>query len=273
MNHDHSKSWLEKLTHILSHEPQSREELLALLRDAKARDLLDHDALSMMEGVLQVSEMKVRDAMIPRTQMVTLAAEATAYEVMKTIIDSSHSRFPIVSENQEKIIGILLAKELLRYDQETLKNTQLKSLARSATFIPESKRLDVLLKEFRLSRNHMAVVIDEYGNVSGLITIEDVLEEIVGDIVDESDPENEPMIRRLNKNSFLVDPLTPLAEFNAYFSTSYEEDEFDTIGGVLLKAFSHLPKRGEALTLDEYDVTVIEAGLREMKLLKFKKRV
>lgn len=266
------KSWLERLSHLLSREPQTRNQLIALLRDATERHLLENEALKMIEGVLQVSEMKVRDVMIPRHQMAVVEANATPQQVMPIIIESAHSRFPVIGESRDEILGILLAKDLLPYGLQEEPELTIRDLVRPATFIPESKRLDVLLEEFRLNRNHMAIVVDEYGGIAGLITIEDVLEQIVGEIEDEYDTgEEEPPIKQLNDDEYLVKALTPIEDFNAYFGTDYEHDDFDTIGGVVLQQFSHLPRRGESIHMNGYRVTVLQASSRGIQLLRFNK--
>ena len=267
------KTWFERLSHVLLREPQDREQLITLLRDAKDRHLLDNDALRMIEGVLQVSEMKVRDVMIPRPQMVVVEGDATPAKALPIIIESAHSRFPVVGESRDEILGILLAKDLLQFKTKEKKlNIQIRELVRPATFIPESKRLDILLKEFRLNRNHMAIVVDEYGGIAGLVTIEDVLEEIVGEIEDEYDIiEEEPFIKQTNDNEYSVQALTPIGEFNEYFDTNYEHDDFDTIGGLVLQKFGHLPKQGESTTLDAFKITVVQASSRGIQLLKLTK--
>src|SRR3990167_5829228 len=217
-----SKSWLKRLGEALLREPQDRQQLFNLLYDAKKRELLDQDAFTMIEGVLRVSEMKVRDIMIPRAQMVVVAHDATIEQVLPIIIDSAHSRFPVIGESRDEIIGILLAKDLLQGMLEpTGTKTQLKNLVRPALYVPESKRLDVLLKEFRSNRNHMAIIVDEYGSVAGLVTIEDVLEQIVGDIEDEHDVTNqEPDIKPIKPNEYNIKALTSIEEFNEYFKTN-----------------------------------------------------
>lgn len=267
------KTWLGKLSQAFSREPQTQEQLIELLRHATERHLLENEALKMIEGVLQVSKMQVRDIMIPRHQMVVVEASATPEQATPIVIESTHSRFPVTGDSRDEIIGILLAKDLLPYKlTEEPQNLTIRDFIRPATFIPESKRLDILLEEFRLNRNHMAIVVDEYGGIAGLITIEDVLEQIVGEIEDEYDTiaEEQP-IRQLSDTEYLVKAITPIEDFNAYFGTDYKHDDFDTIGGVVLKKFSHLPKRDESTQLDGYRVTVIQASSRGIQLLRFKK--
>lgn len=272
MNDDHPtpkhKPWLERLSDAFLREPHDREQLIQLLHDATDRQIIDQGALKMIEGVLQVSEMQVRDAMIPRSHMVTVAENSTAKEAMPQIIDSAHSRYPVVAENGDKIIGILLAKDLLKYVlTEHADEIQIKQLIRPVAFIPESKRLNVLLRDFRLNRNHIAIVVDEYGTPSGLITIEDVLEEIVGEIEDEYDIAEEPNIRRIADNEFIVNALTPIWEFNEYYMTEFSDEDVDTIGGLLLQKLSHLPEQGEQIELNDFLFTVMQASNRGIQTL------
>jgi len=271
-SHAH-RSWLERLSHALLREPRDRAQLIELLHDAKERELLDQDALAMIEGVLRVSEMKVRDVMIPRAQMVVVDHDATPQSALPLIIDSAHSRFPVIGESRDEITGILLAKDLLQYTLKEEQSTkQIKDLVRPALFIPESKRLDILLKEFRLNRNHMAIVVDEYGGVSGLITIEDVLEQIVGSIEDETDiTEQEPNIKKINENEYIINALTAVEDFNHYFGTRINNEDFDTVGGYVMQQFGHLPKRGESVKIGALEMTVILASNRRVQLMRLTK--
>lgn len=257
----------------LQYVPQTKEQLIALLNKSQKNRLLDIDALQMIKGVLAVSNKQARDIMIPRPNMIVVANDTSPQAAIPSVIKARHSRFPVVGESRDKVLGILLAKDLLPFALK--KKTGFKTvqeLVRPATFIPESKRLDVLLKEFRLNRNHMAIVVDEYGGVAGLITIEDVLEQIVGDIIDEYDiAEKEPNIRRIERDTFYVKALTPITEFNRYFETSYSNDEYDTIGGILLQQFGHMPKRSEVIQIDTYQFTVIKASHRGIRLLRVEK--
>lgn len=263
------RSWLARLSQALTGEPKDREQLLELLRDAEQRNLLNQDALAMMEGVLQVSEMQVREIMIPRSQMVIIERDAQLPEFLPTVIGAAHSRYPVIGENQDKVVGMLLAKDLLPYTtgSETT-DFDLREILRPAVFVPESKRLDVLLKEFRSSRNHMAIVVDEYGGVAGLVTIEDVLEQIVGEIEDEHDFDDDAFIFKLTETEFTVKALTPIDEFNSYFGTQFNDNEFDTIGGLVIKSLGHVPKRGEIVTLAELQFKVLRADNRRVHLLK-----
>lgn len=265
-------TWLTRFRDYLSPLPKNQVELVELLHDVKEQQLIDSETFEMIKGALQVSQMQVRDAMIPRPQMVVIDGYLTTQEALPQIIEAGHSRFPVTGEDRDEVVGILLAKDLLAVSHaENAPPTQIRQLVRHATFIPESKRLNVLLKEFRFNRNHMAIVVDEYGGVAGLITIEDVLEEIVGEIADEYDIEEEPFIKPGNKQEFLVKALTPLDEFNEYFQTNFQAEDIDTIGGLVLKKLSHLPKRGESILIDNLKITVIEASKRGIQLLQVKK--
>ncbi len=266
------RTWFEKLGHFLSREPHSQSQLIEMLRHAQQHQLIDRDALQMIEGVIAVSDKKVRDIMIPRTQMVAIEADASPKLVMPLIIQSQHSRFPVIAEDPDKVVGIILAKDFLQFITESSTNPKyIRDLIRPAVFIPESKKLDVLLKEFRLNRNHMAIVLDEYGNVSGLVTIEDVLEEIVGEIEDEYDVEEEAPIKQIEHNLYLVNALTSMSDFNAYFNCQLNENDVDTIGGMILQKLGYLPKRNEKITIDDFEITVIKASKRGIQLLQFKK--
>ena len=267
-NGSDQRSWLARLGQALAGEPKDRQELIELLRDAQRRNLLDADALSMIESVLQVSELQVRDIMIPRAQMVIVNRDDTPAEILPVIVESGHSRFPVIGENRDEVVGILLAKDLLRYRLDAGQQFDIRDMLRPAVFIPESKRLNVLLNEFRASRNHMAIVVDEYGGVAGMVTIEDVLEQIVGDIADEHDIEEGSFIRRRNDTVYIIKALTPVEDFNAYFGTGFSDEEFDTIGGLVTHAFGHLPKRGETVTLSQLRFKVLRADSRRVQLLE-----
>ena len=265
------RTWFEKLGHFLSREPHSQSQLIEMLRHAQQDQLIDRDALQMIEGVIAVSDKKVRDIMIPRTQMVAIDADASPKSVLPLIIQSQHSRFPVIADDSDKVVGIILAKDFLQFTTESSTNPKyIRDLIRPAVFIPESKKLDVLLKEFRLNRNHMAIVLDEYGNASGLVTIEDVLEEIVGEIEDEYDVEEEASIKQIENNLYLVNALTSMADFNNYFNCQLNENNVDTIGGLILQKLGYLPKRNEKITIDDFEITVIKASKRGIQLLQFK---
>ena len=260
-----TRTWLEKLGQILQGDLKNREDLIETLSSAHDNDLLDADAFHMMMGVLSVSEMKARDIMIPRPQMVVVERDAALTEFLPVIIESAHSRFPVIGENRDEVIGLLLAKDLLAYVGQPEERFNIRDLLRPALIIPESKRLDVLLKEFRSSQNHMAVVVDEYGGVAGLVTIEDVLEQIVGEIADEHDVDDDDTnILPAGENLFTVRALTPIEDFNAFFNTDLSDDEFDTIGGLVMNGFGHLPKRGEEQVLAGYHFTVLRADNRRI---------
>ncbi|HEY0721016.1 MAG TPA: transporter associated domain-containing protein [Gammaproteobacteria bacterium] len=262
------RSWLERLSQVLHHEPKDREELLHLLRDARQRELLDADSLHMIEGVLEVSEMQVRDIMIPRSQMDVVERDATLAEILPLVIESAHSRFPVIGENRDEVIGILLAKDLLPFTKGDGTAFKIREVLRPAFFIPESKRLNVLLKEFRSSRNHMALVVDEYGGVAGLVTIEDVIEQIVGEIEDEHDiEEEENFILPAGDGHFTVRGLTPIEDFNDYFTTSLSDEDFDTVAGLVMSELGHMPKRGETLDFDGFHFTVVRCDNRRIYLL------
>ncbi len=263
------KSWLDRLVQAFVHEPQSRQELLELLREAHANDVLDIEALSIIEGALQVSDMQVRDIMIPRSQMTTIKATQSPREFLPGVIEAAHSRYPVIGESVDEVLGILLAKDLLPLLlEDNTDRFNIKDLLRPATCVPESKRLNVLLKEFRSTRNHMAIVIDEYGGVSGLVTIEDVLEQIVGDIEDEHDVDEDSYIKPLPSGDYLVKGLTPIEDFNERFETEFPDEEFDTVGGLVMNAFGHLPKRNEVVELDGFRVRVLNADSRRVHLLR-----
>ena len=244
-------------------------ELTDDLREAGGRGLIDADALTMIEGVLGVADLQVRDIMVPRSQMVVLDRNDTPEKVLPVIVESGHSRFPVIGEDRDQVVGLLLAKDLLRYFSEGGRdNFDMRDLLRPTVFVPESKRLNVLLKEFRVSRNHMAVVVDEYGGVSGLVTIEDVIEEIVGDIADEYDIEEDQTIRRESERQFAVHALARIEDFNEYFGTSFSDEEFDTIGGLVMHQFGRLPKRGEAVTIGGIEFKVLRPDRRRIDLLR-----
>ncbi len=259
-------SWLERLSHFLLREPEDREQLIELLHSSFEKSLLDGDALTMIEGVLQVSETQVRDVMIPRSQMDVIDISKTPEEFIPFVIETAHSRFPVIDDDKNDIIGILLAKDLLRYYAG--EDFDVRDMLRPAVFIPESKRLNVLLKEFRSNRNHIAIVVDEYGGVAGMITIEDVLEQIVGDIEDEYDfDETEDNIIRDAEGRFRVKALTEIADFNETFGTEFSDEEFSTIGGLVVSKFGHLPKRGESITFNNLQFTALRADSRRLHAL------
>jgi hemolysin (HlyC) family protein len=268
-NNQPSRSWLEKLSLALTGEPGSRSELIELLRSSEQRHLLDAEALSIIEGALVVSDMQAREIMIPRSQVVFVRLEMKSDEVLPLVIESGHSRFPVVTDNPDDVVGILMAKDLLPLAMKEKKlRFNLRDLLRPCTAIPESKRLNVLLEEFRTTRNHLAVVYDEYGGVSGIVTIEDVLEQIVGDIEDEYDFDEDDFIKHHSDNSYTVKALTPISDFNEQFQCKFGNDEFDTIGGMVMQHFGHMPKRDEQIQVDGFTFKVLNADSRKIHLLQ-----
>jgi len=263
------KSWIDKIAQFFSDEPTDTKSLLELLRNAEQDRVLDADALSIIEGALQVSSMQVRDILIPRTQMVTVPAKLAVKEIIDLVIKASHSRFPVVGDSIDNVIGILLAKDLLPMIlNKNIGKFNIKDVVRPATFVPETKRLNVLLREFRETRQHMAIVIDEYGSVCGAVTIEDVLEQIVGEIEDEYDVDDDSYIKKFDDDNHIVKALTPVDEFNEYFKTKFSEHEFTTVGGLVLQQFGHIPERGETVNIGPFLVTILNADSRQIKLLR-----
>ncbi|MFK2903244.1 CBS domain-containing protein [Dyella ginsengisoli] len=259
------RSWWDRLGHMFSGEPRNREELVEELRAAQANGLLSNDTLTMVEGALKVTELSVDDVMVPRAQIVMISAESPLDDILAAVVESGHSRFPVHGEDKDEILGILLAKDLLKYFGDG-EHFDIRAILRPAVLIPESMRLNVLLAEFRLSRNHMALVVDEYGGVAGLITIEDVLEQIVGEIDDEHDDEEEPTLMHAQPGGdWLVSALTPIADFNEQTGSSYSDEEFDTIGGMVTSEFGHLPEAGEEIVVGDYLFHVTEADDRRVQ--------
>ena len=269
---EHAKrSLLERLSALLMREPEDRGELLNLLHAAYENSLLDADALSMIEGVMQVSEMQVRDIMVPRAQMDLIDIEDTPDRFIPHVIATAHSRFPVIARDRDDVIGILLAKDLLRYYAGE-EEFNVRDMLRPAVFVPESKHLNVLLREFRANRNHMAIVVDEYGGVAGLVTIEDVLEQIVGEIEDEYDlDETEDHVRQEGPNRWRVKAPTEIATFNEMMGATFSDEDYDTVGGLVLHAFGRLPKRGESITIESLRFTVLRADSRRLHLLSVQK--
>lgn len=265
-----SGSWLRQIGKGLAGPPRDRDELVEVLKEAQENELLDVDALWMMQGVLKVSELQVRDIMIPRSQMVVLESDADAADILPIAIESGHSRFPVIGESRDKVVGILLAKDMLSLaePERDREDFSLDELLRPAVYVPESKRVNVLLKEFKASRNHMAVVVDEYGGVAGLVTIEDALEQIVGEIDDEYDQFEGANILRQERDRFQISALTPIEEFNKYFGCEFSDDEFDTVGGLVVHEFGHMPKRGETTTIDRFQFNVQRADSRRIHLFQ-----
>ena len=265
------RGFFGRIADALSSEPRSREDLQDTLRIAMDREVIDEDAFSIIEGAMEVSAMQARDIMVPRPQMVVIKAESTLEEILPLIIKSKHSRYPVIGESPDDILGILLAKDLLpQILSDDRKDFDIQHLLRRSVVVPESKRLNVLLREFRQNRNHMAIVIDEYGGVAGLVTIEDVLEEIVGEIEDETDIEEDQFIRRISDDDFFVRALTTIEDFNEYFGVAFSDEEFDTIGGVVMHAFGHMPTRNEVTHIDGFEFKVINADQRKIHSLRLK---
>ena len=271
-----ARSWLGRVVRVLSgerDEPRDRAALVRTLRDAERRDVLGPDALAMIEGALSVRDMQVRDIMVPRVQMVVIEADREPEEFVGAVVESGHSRFPVIGDNRDAVEGILFAKDLLTYfarngGRDGGGRFGLEDAMRPAVYVPESKRLDVLLREFRANRNHMAIVVDEYGGVSGLVTIEDVLEQIVGEIDDEHDTGDEGLIGAHPDGEFTVKAHTPIEDFNEYFGSTFDEEEVDTIGGLVVRAFARLPSRLEQITLEGFRFTVLRADKRRVHLLR-----
>jgi magnesium and cobalt transporter len=261
---NHSHHWFERLAQSFLRKPKNREQLVALLRAAEQRHILDAHALGIIEGALQITQMQVRDIMIPRSQMVSVDHDAKPSDFLPMIIESGHSRFPVIGEHRDEVIGILLAKDLLR-DNAPI---DIRTLLRPVVMVPESKRLDVLLQEFRINHHHMAIVVDEYGGIAGLVTIEDILEQIVGEIEDEYDVEDDLLIKKHSETQYIVKALTPIEDFNEYFGTTLSDEEFDTIGGLVMHAFGYLPKRGESIALENCRFKVLHADNRRVRLLR-----
>ncbi|MCP4324598.1 MAG: CNNM family magnesium/cobalt transport protein CorC [Alteromonadales bacterium] len=256
---------LDKIGNLFQTEPKSQTELLDLIDGAKKRQLIDQKTKEMIKGVFDVSKLRVRDIMIPRSQMVTLGLQQTVKEFLPILIDSAHSRFPVITEDKDHIVGLLLAKDLIKYGfSAEASEFKIEDILREAVVVPESKRLDTLLKEFRSQRYHMAIVVDEYGGVSGLVTIEDILEVIVGEIEDEFDNIDVEEIRKIGKRTYAVNGLTTLDDFNDYFGTKYNIEEQDTIAGLMIHKLGHLPGRGESIDIDDYKYKVINADNRRL---------
>ncbi|KKN36335.1 hypothetical protein LCGC14_0774580 [marine sediment metagenome] len=263
-----NQSWVRRLSNLFM-EPQDQEQLIELIRSASERHILDSEALSIVEGALSVSQMQARDIMIPRSQVVMVSRDAPAEETLKLVTETSHSRFPVMDDDRDDVIGILLAKDLLTAVVESGNfDFDLRELLRPAVFIPESKRLNVLLREFRARRNHMAIVVDEYGGVAGIVTIENVLEQIVGEIEDEHDIDDDAPILERDENTYTVKALTMVEDFNEFFDLEWSDEDFDTVGGYVVNQFGHLPERGEETTIGRFHFTILRADNRRVHLMK-----
>ena len=262
-----NKSILDKLVQVFTGEPRNKEELVEVLNDAEDRDLIKPETKLMIQGVLEVSDMRVRDIMIPRSQMVTLDINNPLEESLPIILESGHSRFPVINDDIDHIEGILLAKDLLAYGFGQQEECTIAEIIRPSIIVPESKKVEPLLNEFRSKRYHMAVVVDEYGGVSGLVTIEDILELIVGEIEDETDDEIEQDIKHLASNVYQINALTELDDFNEYFNTKFDENDADTIGGVVLHQFGHMPQKGELVMIGDFEFKITAGNNRRIQTL------
>ncbi|MAA66083.1 MAG: magnesium/cobalt efflux protein [Alteromonadaceae bacterium] len=278
MSDDHSsrsqgnKSWLERISQAFSNEPESITDILEILRDAEDHNIIDADAMSIIEGAMQVTDMRADEIMIPRSQMVTVKASTDPKSFLTEIMDSAHSRFPVIGDSQDDVIGVLLAKDLLPLAlNNDLSWSKIREVLRPPTFVPESKRLNQLLKEFKETRNHMAIVVDEYGGTAGLITIEDVLEQIVGEIEDEHDFDEETHIKARADGNYAVKAVTSVEDFNEFFDCKLDEEDFDTIGGLVLKEFGHLPRRGEETSFGGFQFTILNADNRVIRLIQVRR--
>ena len=259
--------WLSRVLQAVSGEPRDREDLLEYLREAGETGLIDAEAAAMVEGVMAVADQQVRDIMVPRSAIVVVERDTPLRDIIPVVVESGHSRFPVIGDDRDEVVGILLAKDLLRYVGNEA-NFDMRRLLRPAVLVPESKRLNILLRDFRASRNHMAIVVDEYGGVAGLVTIEDVIEQIIGDIDDEYDVEEDTQIRREGPCNFTVNALTRIEEFNEAFGLALPEDEFDTIGGYVAHAFGRVPRRGDQTALDGLEFRVLRVARRRIELLR-----
>ncbi|KTD82257.1 HlyC/CorC family transporter [Legionella waltersii] len=265
---DEGGSWFSRLKQLIQGEPQNQEELVSLLRDAQIRSLISFETLAMIEGAILFSKMRVRDIMLPKNQMVCIKQNDNINHIIEIVTQTGHSRFPVIDETSEEIIGILHAKDLLRYKPENADSFDLLDICRLTTFVPESKRLDSLLSEFRSNRNHMAIVVDEYGEISGFVTIEDIIEQIIGDIEDEFDIDEDAYIKAHEGNCYIIKAHTPIDEFNEQLQANFNDETYDTIGGIVLSKFGYLPKRGEVIDLDDFEFKVLNADSRRIKLLE-----
>lgn len=263
---EENSSWLARLKYFLQGEPQNQEELVNLLRDAQIRALIDSETLAIIEGAILFSKMRVRDIMVPKNQMIVIKKDQEYNDIIRLVTETGHSRFPVTDENGEEVIGILHAKDLLRYQSDPSFN--LLDICRPVTFVPESRRLDSLLSEFRSNKNHMAIVVDEYGEISGFVTIEDIIEQIIGDIEDEFDIDEDAYIKVHENGHYIVKAHTPIDEFNEQMHTTFSDESYDTIGGIVMNGFGYLPTRGETITLGSIEFKIINADARRIKLLE-----
>lgn len=265
---EESGSWFLRLKHFIQGEPQNQEELVSLLRDAEIRSLINSETLAMIEGAILFSKMRVRDIMLPKNQMVYINQDDEYNDIIKVVTQTGHSRFPVAGENPNEIVGILHAKDLLRYQPGNIESFDLLDICRQVTFVPESRRLDSLLSEFRSNRNHMAIVVDEYGEVSGFVTIEDIIEQIIGDIEDEFDIDEDAYIKAHDDHSYIIKAHTPIEEFNEQLDADFSDETYDTIGGIVMNSFGYLPTRGEIINIGNFEFKIVNADARRIKLLE-----
>jgi len=265
---DDTGSWFMRLRQFLHVEPQNKEQLIDLLRDAQVRSLIDSETLAMIEGALLFAQMRVRDIMLPKKQMTCIEQNADLSEIIKIVSESGHSRFPVTGDSKDEVIGILHAKDLLRFQAQQQVPFDLLDIVRHTTFVPESKRLDLLLSDFRSNRNHMAIVVDEYGAVAGFVTLEDLIEQIIGDIEDEFDIDEEAYIKIHADSHYIIKAHTPIDEFNEQLHANFSDEMYDTIGGIVMANFGHLPKRGDIITIQQFEFKVINADARRINLLE-----
>jgi len=261
-------SWLKRWKYLIHNEPKSTDDLFQVLRNAQSQTLINTETLAMLEGVILFAHMKVRDIMLPKNQIIWIASNSSFDEILKTVTHSGHSRFPIMGDDTDDVVGILHAKDLLRFAGSNLAHFDLLDIVRKPTVVPESKRIDLLLSEFRLNRNHMAIVVDEYGAVSGFVTLEDIIEQIIGDIADEFDIDEEAHIKFHKEHCYILKAHTPIEDFNERLSASFSHNDYDTIGGIVMAAFKHLPKRGEQITINGFLFKILHADARRIKLLE-----
>ena len=260
------------LKSLFKSKKQDIDSFYSMLNQSEWKNFIGNDEVKMIKGVIEVSELEVKDIMIPRSNMILLETSHSFDELLRTIIDSGHSRFPVIADNKDEVVGILLAKDLLKFSKDGEDSFEMDSFLRPATFIPESKRLKTLLREFRKSRNHIAIVVDEYGRTAGLLTIEDVLEQIVGDIEDEYDIEDIPLIKEVKKNKFIVDALIRIEDFNEFFDVSMSDEEYDTIGGLIMHELGRLPRRGEVLEFEKFQFKTLRADRRRIHSVEVSSR-
>ncbi len=268
LSKEEDTSWFARLKQFLQGEPQDQEELVSLLRDAQIRSLINSETLAMIEGAILFSKMRARDIMLPKNQMVCINQEDEYQAIVNVVARTGHSRFPVTGENPDEIIGILHAKDLLRYQADNIETFDLFDICRQVTFIPESRPLDSLLSEFRSNKNHMAIVVDEYGEISGFVTIEDIIEQIIGDIEDEFDIDEDAYIKTHDDHCYIIKAHTPIEEFNEQLHTEFSDETYDTISGIVMNKFGYLPKRGESITINDFEFKIINADARRIKLLE-----